>query len=109
VYALAQEFAREADSLVRRSRCGLSLADHIIRSAESVLLNIAEGSAYYSPGKKLNHYNIARASAAECLAGLDRLSDLNPRLDLRAVRGHARALGVLLTSLIKTQERRRQQ
>ena len=41
------------------------MADQLRRSAESIVLNIAEGAGHYSPGRKIYHYQLARGSAGE--------------------------------------------
>lgn len=46
----------------------LHLRDQLDRATTSILLNIAEGSAKYSPKDKRRYYLAARGSAQECLA-----------------------------------------
>jgi hypothetical protein len=58
-----------------------SMADQLRRSAESIVLNIAEGAGHYSPGRKIYHYQLARGSAGECIAALTHLSSQALRYD----------------------------
>jgi four helix bundle protein len=46
-------------------------ADQLVRAAESVVRNIAEGSGRWSGADCAKHYKIARGSAMECAASLD--------------------------------------
>jgi four helix bundle protein len=46
-------------------------ADQLIRSAESVIRNIAEGAGRWSEADSANRYKIARGEAMECAASLD--------------------------------------
>jgi len=46
-------------------------ADQLIRAAESVVRNIAEGSGRWSQADSSKHYKIARGEAMECAASLD--------------------------------------
>ena len=46
-------------------------ADQLVRAAESVLLNIAEGAGRWSAADSAKHYKIARGEAMECPASLD--------------------------------------
>jgi four helix bundle protein len=45
--------------------------DQLVRSAESVVRNIAEASGRWSPADAAKHYKIARGEAMECVASLD--------------------------------------
>jgi four helix bundle protein len=49
------------------------LRDQLVRAADSVVLNIAEGSGQEPGAARRNHYRIARGSAAEVCAVLDLL------------------------------------
>ena len=46
-------------------------ADQLVRAAESVVRNIAEGAGRWSEADCAKHYKIARGSAVECAASLD--------------------------------------
>jgi four helix bundle protein len=46
-------------------------SDQLVRSAESVVRNIAEGSGRYSRADSTKHYKIARGEAMEAAASLD--------------------------------------
>lgn len=45
--------------------------DQLVRSSESVIRNIAEGSGRWSEADSKNRYRIARGEAMECAASLD--------------------------------------
>ncbi len=47
---------------------GLNSSEALKRAATSIVLNIAEGSAEYSPAEKARLYRIALRSGAECHA-----------------------------------------
>ena len=46
-------------------------ADQLIRAAESVVRNIAEGAGRWSDADSAKHYKIARGEAMDCAASLD--------------------------------------
>ena len=46
-------------------------ADQLVRAAESVVRNIAEGAGRWSGADSAKHYKIARGEAMECAASLD--------------------------------------
>ena len=75
-YRLAIEFHRELVPLAR-SRELYALRDQMLRAAESVVLNIAEGAGRVSPADKRRFYAIAAGSAMECGACLDLLRNRN--------------------------------
>ena len=66
VYALAVGVARAALGV----RVNASLRDQLVRAAQSVVLNIAEGSGLSGDARK-RHYRIALGSAAEVGAAFD--------------------------------------
>src|SRR5690606_38702013 len=103
VYHLALAFARQVDAVLRQVRCRSALSRQLIRAVESIILNIAEGAGHFSPGSKRYHYQIAYASAGECIAGLTRLADLYPGLDLKSLRRDADMICVMLHALIRRQ------
>jgi four helix bundle protein len=45
--------------------------DQLVRAAESVIRNIAEGAGRWSPADSAKHYRIARGEAMECAGSLD--------------------------------------
>ena len=100
MYHLALAFARQVDALLRRLRLRSSLADQLTRAAESIL-DIAEGAAHFSPGKKRYHYRLADGSASECIGALTRLRDRYPGIDVRALRRTADMICVMLMPLMK--------
>ena len=63
--ALATEMAEELP------RGHAERADQLVRAAESVLRNIAEGAGRWSDADSAKHYKIARGEAMECAASLD--------------------------------------
>ena len=46
-------------------------SDQLVRAAESVVRNIAEGAGRWSEADSAKHYKIARGEATECAASLD--------------------------------------
>ena len=69
-YRLAREVARWACKQpfpAYRSK----LRDQLIRAADSMVLNIAEGAGFPVGGNRSRHHRIALGSAAECCAILD--------------------------------------
>ena len=101
VYHLALAFARQVDRALGEVGCRSALCIQLVRPAESIILNIAEGAAHFSPGRKRYYYQIAHGSAGECIAGLTRLAGLYPALDLRYLRRDADMICVMLTALIQ--------
>ena len=67
VYRKALALARIVSSL----HVGGPLGDQLLRAAQSVVLNIAEGAGQASLPAKRRHYTIARGSAFEVAAALD--------------------------------------
>ena len=45
--------------------------EHLVRAAESVVRNIAEGAGRWSKADSAKHYKIAPGEAMECAASLD--------------------------------------
>ncbi len=86
VYQRAIEFlALTTEAVEELPRGHSERADQLVRAAESVVRNIAEGAGRWSDADCAKHYKIARGSAMECAASLDvlRLRKLiaSPRYD----------------------------
>jgi four helix bundle protein len=72
VYQRALEFlvlATEVTESLPRGHA--ERADQLVRAAESVVRNIAEGAGRWSEANSAKHYKIARGEAMECAASLD--------------------------------------
>ena len=70
----AEALVAQVDRLHPRARAASPrLADHLDRSADSVLLNMSEGVGTYRPKVKITAYEIARKEANEVRAALRRL------------------------------------
>src|SRR6476619_3618850 len=72
VYQRAIEFLALVVDIVNDMPKGHSeRADQLVRAAESVIRNIAEGAGRWSEADCAKHYKIARGEAMECAASLD--------------------------------------
>lgn len=72
VYQHAIKFLALAIEIVEQLPRGhRQRADQLIRAAESVVRNIAEGAGRWSDADSAKHYKIARGEAMECAASLD--------------------------------------
>jgi four helix bundle protein len=72
VYQKALDVVVQVLLITRSAKSGWSdLCNQLKRAATSIVLNIAEGSAEYSPAEKARLYRIALRSAAECHAACD--------------------------------------
>jgi len=72
VYQRAIEFLALVYDVVRDlPRGNADRADQLIRAAESVVRNIAEGAGRWSEADTASRYKIARGEAMECAASLD--------------------------------------
>jgi four helix bundle protein len=72
VYQYAIQFLALAYEIVADLPKGnAERADQLIRSAESVVRNIAEGAGRWSRMDVAKHYKIARGEAMECASSLD--------------------------------------
>ena len=72
VYQRAIEFLSLAIEIIEEMPRGHSeRGDQLIRAAESVVRNIAEGACRWSQADGAKHYKIARGEAMECAASLD--------------------------------------
>ena len=65
-YGLAIEFHKECSQLKLRP----SLKDQLQRASDSIVLNLAEGSARPTPKDRARFYGIALASFRECQAAI---------------------------------------
>ena len=71
-YRLALKHAGLAYTLAAAMRSGAGdLPDQLRRAAASIVLNIAEGAAEFSPAERMRIFRIARRSATECSAIVD--------------------------------------
>jgi four helix bundle protein len=72
VYQRAIEFLALVGDIVGDLPKGhFERADQLVRPAESVVRNIAEGAGRWSEADSAKHYKIARGEAMECAASLD--------------------------------------
>jgi four helix bundle protein len=72
VYQRSIQFLAFASELAPElPRGNAERADQLIRSAEAVVRNIAEGAGRWSKADMSKHYKIARGEAMECAASLD--------------------------------------
>ena len=72
VYQRAIEFLALAIDIVGALPKGhAERGDQLVRAAESVVRNIAEGAGRWSEADSAKHYKIARGEAMECAASLD--------------------------------------
>ena len=72
VYQRAIEFLALAIEIVEALPRGhAERGDQLIRAAESVVRNIAEGAGRWSDGDASKHYRIARGEAIESASSLD--------------------------------------
>ena len=81
VYPLALSVARWAAGVGARR----TVKDQLVRAAESVVLNIAEGASLPAGDAKRNHFRIALGSAAEVAAAIDLIGDVSRIDDIRRV------------------------
>jgi four helix bundle protein len=75
-------------------------ADQLMRSAESVVRNIAEGAGRWSRADAANRYKIARGEAMECAASLDVLR-LRKLIDVERYERGCRDLEAVVSMLTK--------
>ena len=72
VYQRSIQFLAFASEVVEQLPRGhAERADQLIRAAEAVPRNIAEGAGRWSRADMSKHYKIARGEAMECAASLD--------------------------------------
>jgi four helix bundle protein len=88
VYQRAIEFlALVYDIVGELPRGNADRADQLMRSAESVVRNIAEGAGRWSEVDSASRYKIARGEAMECAASLDVMRVRKLVSDARYARG----------------------
>ena len=73
------------------------LRDQLVRAADSIVLNIAEGSGRGPGEARRNHYRIALGSAAEVAS----IVDITSFSDAEARRSELRRLGAMLAGLVR--------
>jgi four helix bundle protein len=109
MWQAAEEMLAEIDRyLPRIRRQAANAADHLERSAESVLFNIAEGAGAYAPKVKAGAYEIAKKEANEVRAILRRLTMrrlLTSREIERAYHLAGAIIGMLTRAIIAVQAR----
>jgi four helix bundle protein len=109
VYQAAEALVGEVDAILRRLPIRIHrTADHLDRSANSVLNNTAEGAAIFSPKGKANAYAIARKEAQEVKAAL-RATVLRKGMTQREIAkayNLADCIIAMLTKMIKNLETR---
>ena len=99
-YSIALEFHRRLVPLARQ-RGLASLRDQLMRAADSVVLNLAEGAGRMARDDKRRFYEIALGSAMESAAVLDLLRNrriISP-LDYQEIRALAIRLYQILSRL----------
>jgi four helix bundle protein len=104
VYQRAIEFLALVGEIVEQLPRGhADRADQLVRAAESVVRNIAEGAGRWSEADASKHYKIARGEAMECAASLDVLKLRKLVTPAAYERGIALLEGVvgMLTKMIK--------
>ncbi|MBE0646133.1 MAG: four helix bundle protein [Bacteroidetes bacterium] len=72
VYKVSLEFNQWAKQVCRRlNSMNRSLHEQMIRAADSILLNIAEGNGKRAGADRKRYFESARGSSAECAAIID--------------------------------------
>ena len=101
VYQRAIEFLSLAYEIVADlPRGNADRADQLVRSAESVVRNIAEGAGRWTEADMASRYKIARGEAMECAASLDVMKLRKVLSDERYARG-IRLLEAVVAMLTK--------
>jgi four helix bundle protein len=94
------------ESLPKDSATGLR--DQLKRAAQSISLNIAEGTSRYSLKDKVNFFRVAKGSIFECVAILDIVHRLKlTRLELEQFFKDLETTGRMLSGLIRHLEGRK--
>ncbi len=106
VYQVALDFVVSADDIAQKLPRGRRyLKDQLLRAANSIAANIAEGVGEYSPAEKARFYRIARRSAVECASHLlvsARLGLIQDDALLGRGRDQLLRIVAMLTSLTKS-------
>jgi four helix bundle protein len=71
VYRLTLAFASRLDALLLDGGEAIAAVDHLCRATESILVNLANGNATWSPEQKQVCFGTACGSGLECAACLD--------------------------------------
>jgi len=75
VYRKAKHFHMECQSVMLLGTFQKHINDQLSRAASSIAINIAEGSARFTPADRSNFFKISRGSVFECVSILDILKD----------------------------------
>jgi four helix bundle protein len=70
-YQNAVAFVAWTQPIIETLPAKVSARDQLERSSTSVVLNLAEGNAKFSPGERARFFQSAHGSAVECAACLD--------------------------------------
>ena len=103
VYQRSIQFLALVSELAERtSRGNAERLDQLIRAAEAVPRNIAEGAGRWSRADMAKHYKIARGEAMECAASLDVMRLRKVITDAQYARGGQLLEGVvaMLTKMV---------
>ena len=109
MWQAAEAMMGEIDSLAPRVRHSApNAADHLVRSAESVLFNMGEGVGAFRPRVKIACYEVSKKEANEVRAILRRLviGRMLSDADIKRAYGLAGAVIGMLTSAIISIARR---
>jgi len=101
-YVVAMQFAK----LAHEARIGdAELRDQVTRAAKSVFLNTSEGLPDRRTGVRHKHFNIARGSLGEAVAGIELAVAIGALGQAKAevLLGHAQRMGALLGGLLRGQ------
>ena len=109
LYQAAEALTAEVDRLAPLARrIAPGPTDHLVRSADSVLFNTAEGIGCYRPKMKIAAYEIARKEASEVRAALRRLVILRvytPAEVRKAMDLAGACIGMLTAAIIAAEKR----